>query len=314
MQSLAYGFRLKYRALGCGVCIFTYPGGTPSVSEHWLLSLSSGGPSGVLGHDGAGSGGGAPVPLRLQVVWGLCAVPFWQARQLSVWFSRIIDGCLFISAVTVLCPGNTTPRFFSSRTPAHGLLISCCLYSITVRENPSLAILAISKATCMSDCSSCTRPPCVAIVADMFKTYKKLVAASRVRIVCYLNHIQIRSLLQGLETLFCSFLGPFIANFICENPRTDSILIFNFADFAGKCLGRPWSCPLTGSDELVTSISNYPSCVLYCLLTVINIDIDWVTSDRMLLCILAASGLTYYSQMCVLGHIFGGYNCSVAVN
>jgi len=32
---------------------------------------------------------------------------------------------------------------------------------------------------CMSDCSSCTRPPCLAKVADMLKTYKKLVAASK---------------------------------------------------------------------------------------------------------------------------------------
>ena len=30
----------------------------------------------------------------------------------------------------------------------------------------------------MSYCSSCTRPPCLAIVADMLKTYKTLVAAS----------------------------------------------------------------------------------------------------------------------------------------
>jgi len=30
----------------------------------------------------------------------------------------------------------------------------------------------------MSDCSSCTRPPCLAIVADMLKTYKTLVNAS----------------------------------------------------------------------------------------------------------------------------------------
>jgi hypothetical protein len=34
------------------------------------------------------------------------------------------------------------------------------------------------KARLMSDCSSCTRPPCLAIIADMLNTYKKLVAAS----------------------------------------------------------------------------------------------------------------------------------------
>jgi hypothetical protein len=30
----------------------------------------------------------------------------------------------------------------------------------------------------MSECSSCTRPPCLAIVADMLKTYKTLVDGS----------------------------------------------------------------------------------------------------------------------------------------
>jgi len=33
MRSLAYGSRLKNLALGGGVCIYTYPGGTPFVSE-----------------------------------------------------------------------------------------------------------------------------------------------------------------------------------------------------------------------------------------------------------------------------------------
>jgi len=41
-----------------------------------------------------------------------------------------------------------------------------------------LSILAIFNARRMSDCSSCTRPPCLAIVADMLKTYKTLVDAS----------------------------------------------------------------------------------------------------------------------------------------
>jgi len=129
------------------------------------------------------------VPLRLHRVCGFFAVPFWQGRQLTVEFSRTIAGCLSIAAFTLLCPGNTTPRFFSSQTLAHGVLIRFCISSIVARENTSLAMLAIFKARCMSDCSCCTRPPCLAIVADILKTYKKLVAASRVRISCYLNHI-----------------------------------------------------------------------------------------------------------------------------
>jgi len=51
--------------------------------------------------------------------------------------------------------------------------------SIAAREKPSFAILAIFKARRMSDCSSCTRPHCLAIVADMLKTYKTLVATSK---------------------------------------------------------------------------------------------------------------------------------------
>jgi len=169
MRSLAYWSRLKYRVLGSGVCVYTYPGGTPSVSELWVVSLSSGGAGGVPGLGGAGHGGGAAVHLHLQRVCGFFVVPLWEGRQLSVWFSWTIGGCLSIAAVTLLCPGNTTPRFFSSRTSACGVLIRCLVSSIAVRENPSLAILAIFKARHMSDCSSCTRPPCHAIVADMLK-------------------------------------------------------------------------------------------------------------------------------------------------
>jgi hypothetical protein len=46
------------------------------------------------------------------------------------------------------------------------------------RENPPLASLAIFHTRCLSDCSSCIRPPYLAIVADMLTTYKKLVGIS----------------------------------------------------------------------------------------------------------------------------------------
>jgi hypothetical protein len=42
----------------------------------------------------------------------------------------------------------------------------------------SLASMAIFNARCMLNCSSCTRPPRLAIVADMLETYKTFVAAS----------------------------------------------------------------------------------------------------------------------------------------
>ena len=195
MRSLAYGSRLRNRALGCGVCIYTYPGGTPSVSELWVLSQSSGAAGGVPGLGGAGHGRGAPVPLHLKRVCEFFAVTFWQGRQPSVWLSRTIPGCISISAFTLSCPGNTTPCFLSAWTLVGGCLIRCCALSIAARENPPLAILAIFKAWRMLDWSSCNRPPCLAIVADRLKTFNKLVAASEVWFSCYLNHIQLRSLL-----------------------------------------------------------------------------------------------------------------------
>jgi len=120
MLSLAYGSRLKNQALGSGVWIYTYPGGTSSHSELWILSLSSGGAGGVPGLGGAGGGGGAPVPLRLQRVCGFFAVPIWQGREPSVWFSRTDARCLFVAVSTLLWPGSSAPHFFSSWTLASG--------------------------------------------------------------------------------------------------------------------------------------------------------------------------------------------------
>jgi len=182
-------------ALGGRVWIYTYTGGIHSVSE---LSSSSAGKGGNSGRGGAGLGALAPLPLRLHQVCGFVAVPFWHGRQPSVGFSRILARCLSIAAFTLLCPGNSTPDSFASRTLVRCLLIRCCVSSIAAHENPPLAILAIFKARRMSDCSSCTWPPCLAIVADMLKSSKKLVAATTVRSGYYLNHIRLRSLLKGI--------------------------------------------------------------------------------------------------------------------
>jgi hypothetical protein len=194
---------------------------------------------------------------------GIVCGAIWQGRQLSICFSRTIARYLSITAFTLLCPGNSTPHFFSSRTSARGIWISCCVSSIAARENPPFAILAIFKARCMSDCSSCTRPPCLAIVAYMLKTSKKLVAGSTVTSGYYVNHIRLRRLLQGLYSLFRPFPGMFIKKFVCENPRTDNIVMFNFADCADKCLGRPWRFAVTECDKLVMYLSTYPLCALY---------------------------------------------------
>jgi hypothetical protein len=95
----------------------------------------------------------------------------------------------------LLSPGNKTVCFIPSRTSPQAFLISCCISFIVGCDNTPVAILAIFMARPMSDSSSCTRPPCLAIVADMFKTYRQIVAASKVRFGYCLNHIQLCSLL-----------------------------------------------------------------------------------------------------------------------
>jgi len=89
LGSLAYATRLKNEELGRGVYIYTYPGGTRWIWDKCADSLLPGGTGGVSGGCGIGSGvgclsrcdGGALMPLRLQSVWGFCAVQFWQGRQ-----------------------------------------------------------------------------------------------------------------------------------------------------------------------------------------------------------------------------------------
>jgi len=155
------------------------------ISVVWAPEVLPVGVGGVHGGGGVGSGihslrragRGAPVPLRVQRVCGFFAVPFWQGRQPDVWVWRSIAGGLCIAAFTILCPGKSTPRFFSSRTSARGFFMRYFVSSIAASEKPSLAILAIFNARRMSDCSSCTRPPCLAIAAAMLKTYKTLVDA-----------------------------------------------------------------------------------------------------------------------------------------
>jgi hypothetical protein len=169
MRSLAYGSRLKNQPVGNGVCIYPYLGCTPSVSEP---SLSSDGTCSVSGRGGCRLGGGAPVPFCLKRVSSFFAVPVWQGRQRSMWFSQTSAECLLITAFTMSCPGYTTPHFCCSRTSAWGCSISYCVSSIAACESHPISILVIFKARRMSHYSSCIRPPCVNIIADMSKTYK----------------------------------------------------------------------------------------------------------------------------------------------
>jgi hypothetical protein len=78
IQPFAYGSRLKNQALGSGVCIYTKPGVISSISA---LCSSLAGADGILGYGGACRGGDAPVPLHLQCVYGLFAVPVDKAGR-----------------------------------------------------------------------------------------------------------------------------------------------------------------------------------------------------------------------------------------
>jgi len=179
LQSLGYPSTMKHWGLERQVGIYTYLGSAPSVSKPWAPWLSLGGARGIPGGGGANSVEGAPVPDRLQCVCRFFAVTFWQGRQLSVWLPRSIAGCDSITSFICLCQGDSTPCYFSSWTVAWGFLSRYCVSSIVAHRNPPFAILAKFKARHMSDCSSCTRPPSLAIIADMLITYKKSVAASK---------------------------------------------------------------------------------------------------------------------------------------
>ena len=184
MLSSANASRLTGWVLGGETHESAFAAGKLSVCDSSVPWMEPGGAGGVPGGDGlpggdgVGSGvgclrrtgAGVLIPVHLQPVWEFLAVPFWEGRQPSMWFWWIIAGCLSIAAFTFSCPGNWTPCFFSSLTSAWGFLIRYWVSSIAARENPSLAILAIFNARHMSDCSSCTQPPCLAIVADMLKT------------------------------------------------------------------------------------------------------------------------------------------------
>jgi len=111
-------------------------------------------------------GGGAPVPLCFQRFCRFFAVSYWKGRQPPMWISCTIAGCPCIAAFMFQCPGNWTPRIVSSRTLPRGLLVRYWLSSIVAHENPPLAILAIFQERHMPDCSSCSLPPCRAIVVD----------------------------------------------------------------------------------------------------------------------------------------------------
>jgi len=99
-------------------------------------------------------------------------------RHPAGWFLRDIAGYLCMVAFIILCPGHSTPCFFTSRIPAQCCSVRYCVSFNAACENTLLAFLAIFKAREMLDSSRGTRPPRITIVADLLNTYKQLVAAS----------------------------------------------------------------------------------------------------------------------------------------
>jgi len=209
LAMLGIYIKRKIFSTGKNVCEYTYPAGKLRIWESWAPAGVSGtmggcpGRAGIPCQDVFGSGvgclrqsrGDALVAWCLQHVCRFLAVPFWHGWHHAVWFWWSVAGWLSIAAFLFLCPGDSTPRFFSSSTLAWGILIRYCVSSIVACKNLPLAIFAIFKARHMLDCSSCTRPTCLAIVADMLTTYKKLVAALTMRVGYYLDYICFCSLL-----------------------------------------------------------------------------------------------------------------------
>jgi hypothetical protein len=101
-----------------------------------------------------------------------------NGNHLVLWICHGIDGCLCFIAFTMLSRVQSTPCILTSQMLACDYFITYCVSSIAALDSPPLAILGILKAWCMLVSFSCTVPPCLALVADMLKTYKKIVAAS----------------------------------------------------------------------------------------------------------------------------------------
>jgi len=94
-----------------------------------------------------------------------------------------------MAALTCSSLGNSTPRLFCCRTSVWCFLMWWLVSSIGASETPSLGILAIFTTRRMSECSSCTRPPSLPIVADIVKTNQTIVVAFAMNFGYDLYHI-----------------------------------------------------------------------------------------------------------------------------
>jgi hypothetical protein len=102
----------KNRALECGVCIYTSPGGIPCVPEHLSSSDGTGGDS---GRGGNRLREGAPLPLRLQHVCGYFAVPILAMKAAVWWIFANHFRLSFDHSLHLVMPRklNTPHRLFS---------------------------------------------------------------------------------------------------------------------------------------------------------------------------------------------------------
>ena len=91
-------------------------------------------------------------------------------------------------------------------------------------------------------------------------------------------------------------------------------MMFDCADCGDKFLRRPCRYPIMGSVNLVPLLSMYTYCTLHYYFTAVYFDTELLASGPMLLPNIAGSGFTYHCQMCMLGHIHGGCNCSIMVH
>jgi hypothetical protein len=111
-------------------------------------------------------------------LWILC----WPILPRNVATHQIFmihERCLSIPSLSFLCPQNSANKVICSQTLACGFAIRYCVYAIVESRNTLWAILPGFKTRPMKDCCSDTWPPCLAILADMLKTYQKLVVTSK---------------------------------------------------------------------------------------------------------------------------------------
>jgi len=105
-----------------------------------------------------------------------------------------------------------------------------------------------------------------------------------------------------------------ITKSVPKHSKADHIMMCDFVACADKYFGRAWRLPIRSGDKPVMKLTVYTCCTLYGELTAIYHGLNILTSNCMLLHILASSGLTDDVDMCILGHIFGRFIGSVTVD